>query len=176
MKGQIQAIAAGAALALYIAAGATAFAQPTPPRAGPLRGGSMMQAEKTPAEHAARLRDLLQLKPAQEPALQAFVSAMEAARQSMANSMASAMSSPMPQTTPERLDRMQQMMAQHQAAMAAVMDATRRFYAQLDPAQKRAFDAMPVPMMHHGMRMGGMDGRSRMEDMDGRGAMGGPPP
>jgi hypothetical protein len=36
------------------------------------------------------------------------------------------------------------MMAQHQTAMSAYMDATRRFYDQLDPAQKRAFDAMPM--------------------------------
>lgn len=170
MKGRIQAVVAGAAVAIYVAAGVTAFAQPSPSEAGgPPRGATPMHGEKTPAERAAHLRDLLQLKPSQEPALQAFMGALEAAHQGMASAMSSGLSAPMPQTTPERLDRMQQMMAQHQAAMAAVIDATRRFYAQLDPAQKRAFDALPMPMMRHPM-MKPMDG------MEGHGWMGGPPP
>jgi hypothetical protein len=172
MRARIQGLAAAGAFALYAAMGAAAFAQPTPGQPmGGMAGGPgpqhhMMTAHgEDPAEHVARLRDLLQLRPAQEPALQAFVTALKAAHQGM---MGPPPGGPMPSTTPERLDRMQQMMAQHQKTMSAVSDATRRFYDQLDPSQKRAFDAIPMKMMmqHHGM-MGGSD------MMGGPGMMGG---
>ncbi len=171
MKGRIQLAFAGAALALYAATGVAAFAQPAPagPGAGPpMHGDRMMRPEKTPAERAAHLRDALQLKPAQEPALQAFVSALETARQDAEGAMQADMGGAKPQTTPERLDRMQQMMTRHQAALSAVIEATRRFYAQLDPAQKRAFDALAPMMLHHHHMMGG---HGMMHGRDG-----GPPP
>jgi hypothetical protein len=60
----------------------------------------------------------------------------------------------MPATTPERLALMQQMMAQRQGAMTAAIDATRQFYDQLDPGQKKAFDAMPMTL-HDGVGMMG---------------------
>ena len=92
----------------------------------------------------------------------------DTARQTMFTAMTSG---PWPQTTPERLARMQQMMAQHQSAMASVVDATRRFYDQLDPAQKRAFDAAPMMMM-----MGpGMGGMGLMRGQWGGGGMSGGP-
>jgi hypothetical protein len=167
MTGQIHRLLAGAALVLC--AGAAAYAQ-TPPAGPPGPGkGIMMRAPQTAAEHAARLRDLLQLKPAQEPALQAFASALESARQSLRSGMTAG---PPPQTTPERLARMQQMMTLRQSAMTAVIEATRRFYDQLDPAQKRAFDALPT---QRGMGMGGMHGMGGMGGMEGM-PMGPPPP
>ena len=74
-----------------------------------------------------------------------------------------------PATTPERLARMEQMMARHESAMRAMMDATRRFYAQLDPGQKRAFDALPSMLGGRMMMAGPMRGSGdhmseRMED------------
>jgi len=155
MRSGIQSVAAGGAFALYAAMGAAAFAQPTPAAAPAAHQHGMAAKGDDPAERASRLRDVLQLRPAQEPALQAYVSALRSAHQGMASEPAA----PMPSTTPERLDRMQRMMAQHQAAMTAMIDATRRFYDQLDAGQKRAFDAMPPKTMmkhHHGM--GGRDG------------------
>jgi protein CpxP len=164
-------------LSAVLAAGglwaATAQAQPAPPPAPPPAPHGMMAGDHgpdgmrmgghDPAEAAQKLRDLLQLRPAQEPALQAFLAAVGAAHQG----------GPMPQgrpaTTPERLAMAEQMMSRHQAVMRSVLDAVRRFYAQLDPAQKRAFDALPTPgMMGHGMMghemMGGMMGMG--EGMD----------
>jgi hypothetical protein len=138
-----------------------------------MMGGRM--SSETPAERAARLRDVLQLRPNQDAALQAFVGAQDSARQSIAGAMAG----PWPQTTPERLTRMQQMMSQHQTAMSAYMDATRRFYDQLDPAQKRAFDAMGPRMMMPGGGMGGGMGGGGWGGhggMRGRGMMAPPPP
>lgn len=171
MRGRIQGLFAGGAFALYLAAGAAAFAQPMAgdPHGDMPRGNMMMAHAESPAERAGRLRDLLQLRPAQEPALQSLMAALETGRKSMMDGMA--MSGPMPSTTPERLARMQQMMAQHQAAAAAAMDAVRKFYDQLDPGQKRAFDALPMMMMHGDMGM--MGGMGSMGPMDGA-AM--PPP
>jgi hypothetical protein len=155
MRGHLHGLLAGAAFALYAAAGVAAFAQPAPPPGGPEGppGARHMHGPQArdPAEHAAHLRDVLQLKPAQEPALQAFVTALQSARSGMGPARPPG---PPPATTPERLDAMQQGMARRQAAMTTVIDATRRFYAQLDPAQKRAFDALPPPAMGGGGMMG----------------------
>ena len=158
MTQRLQAIAAGAAFAIYAALGAAAFAQPMagmPP--GP-PGEATRPGPEDPAEKAGRLRDILQLKPAQEPALQAFVTALETARHGMMGPPPG----PMPSTTPERLDMAQQQMARAQASLSQTADATRRFYAQLDPSQKRAFDALPPPMMHGGMGMMGPMAPPRM--------------
>ena len=45
-------------------------------------------------------------------------------------------------TTPERLDRMKARLADRQVQFARRADATMRFYSQLSPSQKKAFDAM----------------------------------
>jgi hypothetical protein len=176
MKARSLVALATSALALYAAAGgAAAFAQPAPPGGGrPMAhgpGGPMMgRRGADPAERAAKLRDLLQLKPAQEPALQAYVQALDSARQGMTPPGGA---EAWPKTTPERLARMQQMMAQHQSAMTAMIDATRRFYDQLDPAQKRAFDAMPMMM---GPGMGPMGGGMGPGHGPGGPGMAPPPP
>ena len=171
------AILAGAAIALYAATGAAAFAQAPAPGApaaradrgaGPDRGsrfdGRQMRFEhgamqrRDPAEH---LRAVLQLKPAQEAALKAFLAAMDppAPRMALANT-------PAPKTTPERLALEEKRLADRTAQVRARLDATRRFYDQLDPGQKRAFDELapmmggrgrgigpPMPVMMHGMPM-----------------------
>jgi hypothetical protein len=150
MNRRIHGALAAAAFALYALVGVAAFAQPGPGDAkgpgGPPRGMGMMRSPPTPAERAGRLRDLLQLKPAQESALQAFVAALDAGRPKGLPPAEA-----WPQTTPERLDRLQKMSAEHQSRLEAIADATRRFYDQLEPAQKRAFDALPMPMMGPGM-------------------------
>ena len=48
-------------------------------------------------------------------------------------------------TTPQRLDRMAARMAERQQRFAQHAAAVKQFYAQLTPAQQKAFDAM-----HHG--------------------------
>lgn len=136
------------------------------------RGDPAQMAER----HAQRLRDALQLRPDQEPALKALVAAMQPPAGEMAQMRAQhdAMAK---LSTPERLDRMQAMMAQHQARFAQHAEAIKRFYAQLTPTQQKAFDAMP--MMGHGMgheMMGGhgMHGHG-MKGAMGHGAPGTPP-
>ena len=143
----IAALMAGAALSLT--AGGTTFAQ-APDAQHHAAGAEKRQHD--PAAHAQRLREALQLTPAQEPALQAFIAAKgqhkadRQARRAEHAAMANL-------TTPQRLDRMAAHMAERQQRFAANADATKRFYAQLTPAQQKAFDAMHARMggKHKGM-------------------------
>ena len=174
MRPTVQALAAGAAFAIYAAVGTAAFAQhaaaPGASVSPPLTSEHTPHAESQ-AERAERLRAILQLRPGQESALQAYVAALD----SMHRGKAATDPKPPPRTTPERLARMQEMMAQHQSAMTAIVEATRRFYDQLDAGQKRAFDALPMQMMHHrpGMMMMGNHGGDGMSMAP---PPGGPPP
>lgn len=161
-----------AALALAGAAGA-AQAQPGPgPRPQmPAQGGPMMGfRERNPQDMAQHLRALLQLRPNQEPALNAYVQALP----SRGTMMFRLDDRDAPQTTPERLAAMEKMITEHMAAMRTAIEATRRFYDQLDPAQKRAFDELyRGGLMGMGpMGMGPMTGLHMM----GVGPAAGPPP
>jgi hypothetical protein len=132
--------------------GAQAVAQ-TQPAAKPAAEGRMARHDpaQMAAKRAERLRAVLQLKPGQEAALNAYVAAMkppEGRREAM-RGQRQAMAQ---MTTPQRLDRMQAMMSQRQAEFERRAEATKRFYAQLDPAQQRAFDAMRPMDGHHGKR------------------------
>jgi len=115
-----------------------------------------------PARHAQHLRDVLQLTAAQEPALQAFLAATRPPEQAAHPAHPGPdgdRREHSPMTTPERLDMQAAMMARHHAAFEARAAATRAFYGQLTPSQKKAFDALPTrhgPRMKHGP--GGMGG------------------
>ncbi|MDP3300067.1 MAG: Spy/CpxP family protein refolding chaperone, partial [Phenylobacterium sp.] len=62
-------------------------------------------------------------------------------------------------TTPQRLDAMAAHMAERQRAFATRAEATKRFYAQLTPAQQKAFDALrPAGRGMGGKSMGGHRG------------------
>lgn len=175
---------AGAACALYAAAGAAAFAQPTPaaPHAPGEHGKHHMGMRHERGEHrdpTAHLRAILQLKPGQEAALTAFVAAMkppEHGRQGMTH-MADG-KPPAPKTTPERLAMMDKMMSEHMAKAHARLEAIRTFYNQLDPAQKKAFDELPLPTMggHRGGPMGHMQMMRTMHHMPPRPPMAPPAP
>lgn len=156
MARRLNGLLAGAALALAATCGAAAYAQPAAKAAPAMERHEermmMIQrhgAERDPAQH---LRAILQLRPNQEPALQAFLAAGKPDHDHMMRMDDAAE----PKTTPERLAMMEQHMTEMQAAMRARIDATRRFYDQLDPAQKRAFDEMPMMMMGGHMGMGSM--------------------
>ncbi|MEO8114709.1 MAG: Spy/CpxP family protein refolding chaperone, partial [Phenylobacterium sp.] len=146
----------GAAFALGVAGGAAAQVQPAL-RAEPAverHDHRMVMIDRQgprrdPAEH---LRALLQLRSNQEPALQAFLAAGKPDHDHMMKMDGVAE----PRTTPERLAHMEQHMSEMQARMRTQIDATRRFYDQLDPAQKRAFDEMPMLMGGGHMGMGPM--------------------
>ncbi|HEX2801282.1 MAG TPA: Spy/CpxP family protein refolding chaperone [Phenylobacterium sp.] len=174
---------AGAACALYAAAGAAAFAQPTPaaPHAPGEHGKHHMGMRHERGEHrdpTAHLRAILQLKPGQEAALTAFVAAMkppEHGRQGMRR-MADG-KPPAPKTTPERLAMMDKMMSEHMAKAHARLEAIRTFYNQLDPAQKRAFDELPLPTMggHRGGPMRRMEMMRTMHRMPPKPPVAAPP-
>ncbi len=151
-------IISGLALALALAGASAGFAQPAegPP------GGRMEQGWERPdpavmaQKRADSLRDLLQLRPNQEPALGALMEAMRPP-EGMRERMMGENQAMMKLSTPERLDRMRDHMARRQAAFDTRAAAIKRFYSQLTPAQQKAFDALPpMGMRHHGM--GGMGG------------------
>lgn len=140
------------AAALSLAAGSS-LAQPAPKPAPQaehhhgMRGDPAQMAER----HAQHLRDALQLRPDQEPALKDLIASMRPPAGGM-DRMGAMHDGDAKLTTPQRLDRMQAMMAEHQQRFQAHAAAVKRFYAQLSPTQQKAFDAMPMMGMHeHGM-------------------------
>jgi LTXXQ motif family protein len=92
---------------------------------------------RDPAEH---LRNALQLRPNQEPALQAYLQALRPGEHHVM--MLRSDDHDGAKTTPERLADMEKMLAEHDAQMKAHIAAIRTFYGQLDPAQKKAFDEL----------------------------------
>jgi protein CpxP len=131
---------AGLAAVISLAASGASFAQ-SPPQGAPPQGAMRMMEMKRsdPEARAQRLRDVLQLTPAQEPALKAFLEAQKPAER---------MTRPEPAakaaTTPERLDQQRTRLVERLAAFDRRAAATRAFYAQLTPSQKKAFDALPA--------------------------------
>lgn len=177
---------AGTAFVLYAVTGAAAFAQGVPAPAVPpaVDGGHRMDPADQMARHEERrilieeghrhldmmgggphgdmaehLRTMLQLKPGQEGALQAFVAAVKPP-QDHEHMMQMADHDEHARTTLERLAEMEKHMAEHQAQAHARIEATRRFYNQLEPSQKKVFDEMPMLMMGH---MGPMMGPGPMK-------------
>ncbi|WP_374348610.1 Spy/CpxP family protein refolding chaperone [Phenylobacterium sp.] len=146
---------------LTLGAAGVAIAQPPPGGMGeahghgPMGGMPGMDPAKRGERMAGHLRDVLQLTPAQEPALQAFIAAMKPPEGGL-EKMRGEREKMAGLTTPQRLDAMQAHRAEREAAMDKRMQAIRTFYAQLNPAQKKAFDALPPPGMggRHGQGMG----------------------
>lgn len=118
---------------------------------------SSMPMMMGPEERADHLREMLQLRPDQEAALQAFVAT---ARQEPEFDPAG-FEIDDDLTTPQRLERARARMAEHQAAFERRADAVTRFYGQLTPSQKKVFDKLPgadgLEAGHH-FRMIRMDG------------------
>lgn len=144
--------------AIALSAAGASVAQPAPPPgAGPDGGQRHEWKRPDPAkmaeEHAQKLRAVLQLRPDQEPALRALVDSMRPDPAKMAQRR-SERAEARNLTTPQKLDRMQARMAERQTQFARRADAIKRFYAQLSPAQQKAFDAL-----HEGH--GGMRGHGR---------------
>ena len=179
------ALIAAAALAAPAVAQNEPSAAPYAHHPGGPGGGDWRQARQA---HEARklkaLHDMLQIRPDQEAAFQAFETAMQPqpSSQPMQPAAPQEMGS---LTTPERLDRIAKMMDAHEARRRAhferVSGAVKTLYAALTPEQKRAFDALPSLVgpgfgfgghMDHGghMMAGGMGSH------DGGRPMGPPPP
>jgi hypothetical protein len=116
------------------------------------------------AAHAEHLRTMLQLKPSQEAALTGYLAAMApAAHHERVVEMSDHAA---PKTTPQRLAEMEARMAEDTARSHAHIEATRKFYDQLEPSQKKVFDEMPMLMGPMGpMHM--MEGMKMMVNMEG---------
>lgn len=136
---------AGLAALISLSAAGVGLAQ-TPPQGGLPQGGMRMMEMKRPdpEAHAQRLRNVLQLTPAQEPALKAFLEALKPPERTGRPE-----SGARPATTPERLDQQRARMVERLAAFDRRATATRTFYAQLTPSQKKAFDALPMGRSKH---------------------------
>lgn len=119
------------------------------------------------AQHLAQLKGQLQLSPAQEASWTEFTTAMEHQPRHARLGWDDAAQL----TTPERIDRMRALRAQRAAEADRRGDAVKAFYAQLNPAQQKTFDA------HHGAyraqhyrMMGGPGGRALAPAPGGEGA------
>jgi len=131
-------LAAVAALALA----GQGLAQGYGPPSGP--PGPNGPPAPNPADQARELRATLGLRPDQEPALQSYLQAVTPSPAQTAR-MRQSQAGVASMTTPERLDQMLAHMDEMRATMANRVEATKRFYFQLTPAQRRAFDTMRAP-------------------------------
>jgi Spy/CpxP family protein refolding chaperone len=113
--------------------------------------------------HTQLMRDILNLRPDQEAAFQAFLADMKPQPHQPMAGREQMDAAQEPTTTPERLDRMAAMMskfaAERQAQFQHHADAIKRFYAVLSPEQKRAFDGLA--------ELGGMARGGPQPDMGG---------
>ena len=152
----------GAALLAAVGVVAVAQTAPTPPtpsnaptperRQGfdPARMYERMQVRM--AQRQAKLKETLQIAPAQEGAWNTWAAAM----QPPANWKRPDRAEFERLTTPERIDRMRAMRSERIVMMDRRADATKTFYAALNPIQKRVFD--PETARRMGGRHGGGDG------------------
>jgi Spy/CpxP family protein refolding chaperone len=133
--------------------GIAAHAQtaPTPPAGGP---GPQAHGRHDPARMAERmqarlaeLKQKLQLTSAQEPAWTSYTTALRPQGQPTRPDPKALAALP----TPDRLDQMRALRSQRDAEMDRRAEATKAFYAQLTPEQKKTFDAETARMFaRHG--------------------------
>lgn len=178
---------AGAAFALSTAGAAAAYAQAAPaPGAEPGDHAHMQREERTVivrhggdgdehtmmmmrhggADQAEHLRTMLQLKPTQEAALTAYLAATRSGHDHQ--HIVEMSDHHDAKTTPQRLAEMEARMAEQAAVAHTRIEATRKFYDQLEPSQKKVFDALPMLMigpMGPMMPMGPMKVMVNMEGM-----------
>lgn len=151
-----QLVAASALALLGLGAGAQA---PQPavvaPGPGPALQGQhpMMQhhlerRQQRAAQRQARLKQILQITPAQEGAWSTWIASRQAGgsfRRGQRAELAQL-------ATPERIDRMRALRATRMAEADRRGEATKAFYAALTPAQQKAFDALQA---ERGFKRGG---------------------
>lgn len=105
-------------------------------------------------KHLADLRASLKLTPAQTPAWDAYVAAIQAPQRDQTKREAGQREDWAQLKTPQRLDRMRALRQEHEAAMTRREDATRTFYAALNPEQQATFDARTASPFHGQERRG----------------------
>jgi hypothetical protein len=109
------------------------------------------------AHKLARLKETLQITPAQEGAWSAWTASM----QPPANRKRPDRAEFERLTTPERIDRLRALRTERMARMDQRAEATKVFYATLNPIQKRVFDLETARRFHRGGHEGGRGGHHR---------------
>jgi hypothetical protein len=172
-----------ASLVLPLSLATASFAQPASPPTPPAPADEMRHHHRDPAEMRAHmaehLRTVLQLTPAQDPALDALLDSL---RPPPGADMDRGHDHDRDQhlTTPQRLDEMLAHLDAKRTRMAAHIEAVKTFYAQLTPTQQAAFDDLAPMLMHHGEGDrhgpdGDHDGMRHHPDGDEPMGPGGPP-
>ena len=124
------------------------------------------------AQHMERVKPLLQLTAAQESAWKKYVEATRPAERKAPRMDREAFSK---LTTPQRIDQAQSLRKERNAAIEQRENATKAFYASLNPAQQKAFDvAMPAHGHGKGMHRGGPRGEGHHGMRGDRPGMGHP--
>lgn len=159
MKKLIQSLVVAGVMA---SAGGIAFAQSEPPmQHDGWAHRDPAKMEQMRAKHLAELKAKLKITASQETAWTAFTDSMKPPAGMMEKRPDPAELDKL--TTPERIDKMQAMHKEHEAARDAAMakrgDATKAFYAALNPDQQKVFDAEFAKMMHHGAHKPGDHGK-----------------
>lgn len=143
---------------LLASIGLSAVAQPAPGPGGPHGPMDPARMQEMRARMEQRMNERmeffkfkLKISPAQEGAWNAWTASMKP----------NGPRPPRPDraeferlSTPERIDRIRAMRATRQAEMDKRFDATKAFYAQLNPEQKRMFDQESMKMLGGGPRGG----------------------
>lgn len=110
------------------------------------------------AKRQAEMKATLKITPAQEGAWTSFTAAMQPPARMMGERATADQRAEMDKlTTPERIDKMRALRTQRMTDMNAEMDkrgeATKAFYAALNPEQQKTFDAEHQKMGHRGGHM-----------------------
>jgi len=150
------------AAAVLGSAAFAAHAQTQAPIGGAPKDGPRAERPRDPAQRIQAMRERLGLTPAQESAFQTWLGSMRPP-EGMRRGERPNRGEGQALSTPERIDRRLAMAEQRLAMAKQRGEATKRFYAQLTPDQKKTFDAMrPMgggrggPGMRGGHRRGGM--------------------
>jgi len=112
--------------------------QAAPDHAKHQRGERMEHMRK----RIEKLKADLKLSPAQEAAWTSYIDTMKPAERPAPGDREAFAKL----TTPERIDKMREMRAKRNAEMDRRADATKAFYAQLNPEQQKTFDAATLRM------------------------------
>ena len=122
-------------------------------RFDPARMQERMQARR--AQRQARLKETLQITPVQEGAWSTWTASMQPPANWKRPDRAELARLP----TPERIDRMRSLRTERMAMQDKRGEATKVFYATLDPIQKRVFDLETAKRGQQGGREGGHGSR-----------------
>jgi protein CpxP len=106
----------------------------------PMMQHHLERQQQRAAQRQARLKQILQITPAQEGAWSTWIASRQAGKSFQRGQRAEFAQL----TTPERIDRMRALRAARVAEADRRGEATKAFYAALTPAQQKAFDALQV--------------------------------